>query len=133
MSTDLERQQIAREAKAIVALAFRNGPIEEIHAGRSCPTCTGRAGFSRITDEEMKSIMKNAVNRVYELLVLKEEDPVEYGSKIHFGERYTTRWDEPEMPRKAPPQPADNQSGVKTKSPDQEPIEAFRDIFCEHR
>jgi hypothetical protein len=102
MSTDFERRQIAREAKAIVALAFRNGPIEEIHAGRSCPTCAGRTGFSRITDDEMKAIMKNAVNRLYELLVLKEEDPVEYESKIQFGERYTARWDEPEMPRKRP-------------------------------
>ena len=60
MSTDFERRQIAREAKAIVALAFRNGSIEELHAGRSCPTCTGRTGFSRITDDEMKAIMKNA-------------------------------------------------------------------------
>ena len=102
MSIDFERRRIAREAKAIVALAFRNGPIEQIHAGRSCPTCAGRAGFSRITDDEMKAIMKNAVNRLYQLLVLKEEDPDEYESKIQFGERYTTRWDEPEMPRKRP-------------------------------
>lgn len=100
MSIDFERRQTAREAKAIVALAFRNGPIEQIHAGRSCPTCAGRAGFSRITDDEMKAIMKNAVNHLYELLVLKHEDPVEYESKIQFGERYTARWDEPEMPRK---------------------------------
>ena len=102
MSTDFERRQIARQAKAIVALAFRNGPIEQIHAGRSCPTCTGQAGFSRITDDEMQSIVKNAVNRLYELLVLKEEDPVEYEAKIQFGERYTARWDEPEMPLKRP-------------------------------
>ena len=102
MSTDFGRRQIAREAKAIVALAFRNGPIEEIHAGQSCPTCAGRTGISRITDHEMKAIMKNAVNRLYELLLLKEEDPVEYESKIQFGERYTARWDEPEKPRKRP-------------------------------
>ena len=100
MSIDFERRQIAREAKAIVALAFRNGPIEQIHTGRPCPTCAGRTGFSRITDDEMKAMMKNAVNYLYELLVLKEEDPVEYESKIQFGERYTARWDEPEMPRK---------------------------------
>jgi len=110
MSTDLERRQIARESKAIVALAFRNGPIEQIHAGPSCPTCTGQAGFSRITDDEMKSIMRNAVNRLYEFLLLKEEDPVEYESEIQFGERYTARWDEPQMPRKRPAKPADRQS-----------------------
>lgn len=27
---------LAEEAKAIVALAFRNGPIEDLHADRSC-------------------------------------------------------------------------------------------------
>lgn len=47
MNVRFERQQLAREAKAIVALAFRNGPIEEIHAGRDCPTCTGRSGWFR--------------------------------------------------------------------------------------
>jgi len=31
------RRQLAREAKAIVALAFRNGPIESLHAGTPCP------------------------------------------------------------------------------------------------
>ncbi len=96
METDSRRQQLAREAKAIVALAFRNGPIEDIHAGQPCPTCAGRPGFSRISDDEIKAIMKNAVNRVYVLLVLKAEDPAEYEAKIRFGERYTARWDDPE-------------------------------------
>jgi hypothetical protein len=82
---------IAREAKALVALAFRNGPIEEVHAGRPCPTCTGNAGFSRITDEEMKVITKNAVDQLYALLVLKLDKPAEYERKIQFGERYTTK------------------------------------------
>ena len=34
-----DKKRLAREAKAIVALAFRNGPIEKIHAGKECPTC----------------------------------------------------------------------------------------------
>ena len=29
--------ELATEAKAIVALAFRNGPIEDVHAGKSVP------------------------------------------------------------------------------------------------
>ena len=99
MSIDSYRRQNAREAKVIVALAFRNGPIEDIHAGDSCPTCSGRAGFSRITDEEMKAIMKSAVDHVYQLLVLRDESPEEYESKIRLGERYTVNWDEPRMPR----------------------------------
>jgi hypothetical protein len=31
---------LALEAKMIVALAFRNGPIEALHAGKPCPTCS---------------------------------------------------------------------------------------------
>jgi hypothetical protein len=99
MDSNVTRQQIAREAKAIVALAFRNGPIEGIHAGQPCPTCTGCHGFSRITDDAMKVIMKNAVDHVYALLVLKTENPQEYEVKIRFGERYAARWDDPEKLR----------------------------------
>ena len=98
MESESQRRQVAREAKAIVALAFRNGPIENIHAGRPCPTCSGQAGYSRITDAEMKGIMGNAVNTLYALLLLKSSDPDKYESKIRFGERYTANWDEPTMP-----------------------------------
>jgi hypothetical protein len=30
--------ELAMEAKSLVALAFRNGPIESVHAGKDCPT-----------------------------------------------------------------------------------------------
>jgi hypothetical protein len=95
MNTQSNRKQLAREAKAIVALAFRNGPIDDIHAGKPCPACEGKAGFSRITDAEMKTIMKSAVGHVYRLLCLKSENPAEYESQIAFGERHTAQWDEP--------------------------------------
>jgi hypothetical protein len=98
MESESHRRQVAREAKAIVALAFRNGPIENIHAGRPCPTCSGQAGYSRITDVEMKAIMRSAVNKLYALLLLKCSDPEKYESEIRFGERYTANWDEPTMP-----------------------------------
>lgn len=99
MSIDSNRREIAREAKAIVVLAFRNGPIEDLHAGQPCPRCSGRNEFSRITDEEMKLIVKNAVDHIYALLLLKEEDPVEYESRIRFGDRYTSKWDDPKIPK----------------------------------
>ena len=95
MNTQSNRKQLARDAKAIVALAFRNGPIEDLHAGTPCPICQVQAGFSRITDEEMKTIMKNAVDHVYRLLCLKSENPAEYESQIKFGERHTAQWDDP--------------------------------------
>lgn len=96
MTTTPEQRQLVREAKAIVALAFRNGPIEDIHSGKACPTCTGKAGYSRITDAEMKLIIKSAVNRVYWLLKLKAGDAAEYERQIAFGARNTLFWNDPE-------------------------------------
>jgi hypothetical protein len=53
----------------------------------------------------LKLIMKHAVDHVYHLLLLKEEDPVEYESKIRFGVRYTAKWDEPQIPKRRRPGP----------------------------
>jgi hypothetical protein len=49
--------ELATEAKIIVVLAFRNGPIEDIHAGKDCPTCSRKSEYSHITQTEMKKIM----------------------------------------------------------------------------
>jgi len=87
---------LAREAKALVALAFRNGPIESVHAGQLCPTCNAAPEYSRIADDEMKAIMKSAVNRLYALLRLKNGDPHAYEKEIAFGTRHVGQWDEPE-------------------------------------
>jgi hypothetical protein len=95
MYSDSNRDQLAREAKAIVALAFRNGPIEDVHAGILCPMCEGQPEYSRITDEEIKRIMKAAVNQVYALLCLKAEDPTAYEARIRFGEQFCSQWDDP--------------------------------------
>lgn len=67
MTTKSDQSDFIREAKAIVVLAFRNGPIEDLHTGKTCPSCGGQTGYSRISDDEMKLIMKNAVNHVYRL------------------------------------------------------------------
>lgn len=96
MTTTSDQRNLVREAKAIVALAFRNGPIEDVHAGKPCPTCNGSAEYSRITDSEMKLIMANAVNQVHRLLKLKASDITEYERQIALGARYTAKWDDPE-------------------------------------
>jgi hypothetical protein len=90
------RSHLARESKVIVALAFRNGPIEDVHAGKACPTCAGNPEYSHITDEEMKRIMKCAVNRVYEMLCEREFVPERYEKTLRFGEGYSANWDSPE-------------------------------------
>lgn len=87
---------LALDAKTIVALAFRNGPIEELHAGQLCPTCSADSGYSRISDGEMKGIMKAAVNKVYSLLWQREHDSEAYAKSLVLGARYTERWDDPE-------------------------------------
>ena len=88
---------LALEAKMIVALAFRNGPIEALHTGNVCPTCSVDSGYSRISDEEMKGIMKAAVNSVYSLLWKKDNDSEAYAKSLALGARYTQRWDDPEQ------------------------------------
>ncbi len=90
-----DRTGLAREAKALVALAFRNGPIENVHAGQACPTCQGDPQYSHITQAEMRQIMKAAVDRLYSFLVLKQRDQKAYDALISLGERYTIAWDDP--------------------------------------
>lgn len=43
----------------------------------------------------MKSIMKQAVDTVYKLLWLKQNDPEKYAATLELGKRYTRSWDEP--------------------------------------
>jgi hypothetical protein len=89
--------ELASEAKALVALAFRNGPVEDLHAGKPCPACSGKAEISHISDEEMKHLMKSAVNALYRLLWRREHDPRSYQEQLAFGRRYTAHWDDPEI------------------------------------
>lgn len=89
--------ELASEVKSLVALAFRNGPIENLHAGKPCLACSGNADISHITDEEMKGLMKSAVNALYRLLWLREYDPRSYEEQLAFGRRYTLHWDDPEL------------------------------------
>jgi hypothetical protein len=88
---------LAVEAKALVALAFRNGPIEDLHAGRLCAVCGGNREISHISDEEMKAIMKSAVNNLYRLLWQRDSDPVAYNENLALGRRYTLHWDDPAL------------------------------------
>lgn len=87
--------ELAREAKAIVVLAFRNGPIENLHAGKRCSVCQGKTGYSRITDAEMKAIMKNAVDHVYRFAGMKQSDPLRYKQLIEYGNQVAWEWDDP--------------------------------------
>ncbi|HUA84254.1 MAG TPA: hypothetical protein VMB85_10380 [Bryobacteraceae bacterium] len=80
-----DREQRVREAKAIVALAVRNGPIEDLHAGKVCPTCDGQADYSHVTDANMKRIMKNAVDVMYRLCSMEVDDLARYEAQSSLG------------------------------------------------
>ena len=84
---------LEEQAKSIVLLAFRNGPIENIHAGEDIKI---PKAASRITQDEMKELMVLAVNRVYRLLWLKEHEPCLYNILITWSIQ-DTRWDDPDM------------------------------------
>jgi hypothetical protein len=90
-------QELATEAKSIVALAFRNGPIEDVHAGEECPVCAGKPEYSHITQDEMKNIMKQAVDTLYRLLCLKQNGPEKYAATLELGSRYASLWDDPRV------------------------------------
>lgn len=92
-------KELAEEAKAIVVLAFRNGPIEDVHAGGECEHCAGKREYSHITQAEMKRIMKNAVDKVYALLWARTYCPDVYPAIVSAGSRFTLDWDQPERSR----------------------------------
>ena len=61
------------EANALVCFAFRNGFLEDLHAGKQLEVLKDKS-VSRITDEEMKKLMVECCKKVYYLLRLKEDD-----------------------------------------------------------
>jgi len=66
---------------AIVAFAFRNGPIEDIHAA------------GRISDDEMKHLMVNACESMTKLLALKHATPEVYDRFIRdYRQKFCHRW-----------------------------------------
>ena len=84
---------LREEANAIVALAFRNGPIEDLHAGKSSELLSDPE-LSRITDDEMKTIMVNACEQVVKLLEQKEADPEAYYRQVlSYNHMYCRRWE----------------------------------------
>jgi hypothetical protein len=90
------------EANALIAMAVRNGPIENLHAGKTSPLLEDET-LSRITDEEMKVLMIAATKRLAELLRMRDADPESYRRRIEaFGNLYCRSWDR-EVPEQSSP------------------------------
>jgi hypothetical protein len=108
-----EDPQLASEAKALVVLAFRNSPLENLHAGTFPSSKTGDGSdikvispygeipwnnVSRLSDAEMKELMQFAVNKVYTLLCMREFDTENYYPMIEKTNRnFTQKWDEAKL------------------------------------
>lgn len=79
-------------ANAMVAHVFRNGYIEELHAGVVEEKLLDPK-YSRITNDEMKKLMIECCEKMAELLRLSKEDPLEYKAFLKRTNRsYCKRW-----------------------------------------
>lgn len=81
------------EANALIALSVRNGPIEELHAGKSSELLEDDT-LSRITDAEMKVLMLNATRMLAGLLRMRDTHPEIYRRYVRtYGKSYCQFWE----------------------------------------
>ena len=91
--SEVKKLTIREEANAIVSHCFRSGYLEDLHAGKYCEILKDDS-FSRITDDEMKKLMKESCEKVCGLLRQKEEDPDSYWVLINYHNlTYCRKWD----------------------------------------
>ena len=92
-TTSLGEFSVRDEANALTAYAFRNGLLEDLHAGKPLPMPNQR-GYSRISDDEMRRLMIEASAKLSSMLQLKQEDPAKYEIVIRdYQRRYCRCWD----------------------------------------
>lgn len=76
----------------MTAYAFRNGFLEDLHAGKDSPLLKD-PGLSRITDDEMRRLMIEASTKLEEMLRLKQQDPAAYAAWLtSYHWRFCRRW-----------------------------------------
>ncbi|SRR5579884_3146330 len=98
-------------AKSIAALCVRNTFLEDLHSGTTPSSQSGDYSdvkvvtpfgeipwrqFSRLSDAEMKRLMKEIVDKVYTFLC-RQEEPEFLAAFLRMGEMYSARWDEPRL------------------------------------
>ena len=80
------------QANVMTLLAFRNGPIEDLHAGKYSPLLED-SSLSRITDEEMKTLMIAASTKLAELLDQRDNDPEDFARVLAGNWRQVKHWE----------------------------------------
>jgi hypothetical protein len=98
-------------AKALALACVRNTFLEDLHAGKSPDSKTGDYSdvkvvtpygeipwnnVSRISDDEMKTLMQEVVNKLYTFLLCQNE-PKFITALDQLASRYVQKWDEPEL------------------------------------
>ncbi len=80
------------EANAIVCYVFRNGMLEDPHAGKNSELLSDPE-LSRITNDEMKALMIECCEKMAKVLQMKEHEPEAYEKLIRFYDKtYTKNW-----------------------------------------
>jgi hypothetical protein len=79
-------------ANAFVAMTFRNGMLEDLHAGKDSPLLTDPS-LSRITDREMKKLMIETSAQLAIALCKFFEQPEEFQKWLRLASSYTRHWE----------------------------------------
>lgn len=111
MNKDAEKRIAARLAKIMAMLCVRNTHIENIHAGLTPVTHTGDwsdvtvvdadgrripwAEVSHITDDDMRELMRQIVNRLYTFHLCADDPKLQ--AEIEKWMAVAGKWDEPEI------------------------------------
>ncbi len=106
-----DEETCAELAKILTVMCVRNTKIEDIHAGIYPATKTGDysdvrvidangnefswSKSSRISDAEMKMLMKGIVDRLYTFM-MQGDDPRFYSILKHYS-YFAVKWDEPKI------------------------------------
>jgi hypothetical protein len=106
----MDKKSAEKLAKAIAVTCVRNGYIEELHGRKGARTQEGDYSdvkvitpdreipwneVSRFSDEEIKHLMKEVVNKLYTIFLnFDDEDFV--NSLLKLGGAYSKDWDKPE-------------------------------------
>ena len=111
MHNEAEKRIAAKLAKTMAMLCVRNTRLETIHAGKTPVTRTGDWGdvtvvdadgnripwtdVSHISDDEMRDLMRDIVNRLYTFHLCAEEPGLQ--AEIERWMKVAGKWDEPEI------------------------------------
>lgn len=108
---DIDKPLTPLLAKAIAALCVRNTFLEDLHSGTTPSSKSGDysdvkvvtpygeipwRNLSRISDAEMKRLMKEIVDKIYTFLC-RQGEPAFLEAFLRLGSMYSDRWDEPQM------------------------------------